>query len=220
MPFTEAAFLDVFGAYNSAMWPVVAAVWLISALMAVRWWRRRSGGREWLAMLALQWAWSGLVYHWLFFRAINPVAAWFAVLFALQAAAFGWLAIAAPVRFGIDRSWRGVIGVSLVAYAIAYPFIGLALGLDYPRAPLFAVPCPTTILTTGLLLTATGVPRFIGIGPGLWALVGSSAALVLGIAADAVLIICAALLLPGIVRARPFGRVPMPSGRSGSAFTE
>jgi len=208
VPFTEAAFLDVFGAYNSALWPVVAASWLVTALMAGQWWRRRSGGREWLVMLAAQWAWSGIVYHWLFFRAINPAATWFAALFTLQAATFAWLALKAPVRFGIDRSWRGMLGGSLVAYAIAYPFIGLALGLDCPRAPLFAVPCPTTILTAGLLLTANGLPRLIGVGPALWAVVGSSAALALGIEADTALIACAVLLLPDIARANYLRRSP------------
>jgi hypothetical protein len=208
VPFTEAAFLDVFGAYNSALWPVVAASWLVTTLMALRWWRRRSGGREWLVVLAMHWAWSGIVYHWWFFRAINPVAAGFAALFVLQAAAFAWLAVNAPVRFGIDRTWRGVLGGGLVAYAVAYPFIGLALGLEYPRAPLFAVPCPTTILTAGLLLTANGLPRLIAVGPALWAVVGSSAALALGIEADTALIACALLLMADIARATYLRRSP------------
>lgn len=66
--------------------------------------------------------------------------------------------------------------------------------LQYPRLPLFAVPCPTTLLTAGLLLTASGAPRFVNIVPVIWAAIGSSAALVLGIRADLALLVAGALL--------------------------
>ena len=60
--------------------------------------------------------------------------------------------------------------------------------------PLFAVPCPTTLVTAGLLLTAAGVPRWVNIVPILWAVVGSSAAFALGIRADLALVVAGALL--------------------------
>jgi hypothetical protein len=83
---------------------------------------------------------------------------------------------------------RGVLGGVLVGYALVYPFLGLAFGLQYPRLPLFAVPCPTTLLTAGWLLAATGVPRVVNIVPLAWAAVGSSAAFALGIQADLALV--------------------------------
>ncbi len=82
----------------------------------------------------------------------------------------------------------------LVLYGLVYPFLGFAFGLHYPRLPLFAVPCPTTLVTVGWLLTAGGVPRFVNIVPLLWAVVGSSAAFALGIQADLALVVAGALL--------------------------
>jgi len=44
------------------------------------------------AVLAVHWAWSGIVYHWFYFRKINPSAAIFSVLFVLQVHCLdGWL---------------------------------------------------------------------------------------------------------------------------------
>lgn len=40
LPFSETAFLDVVGAYNRALWPVVIVLWAVTAGMAVRWWRQ------------------------------------------------------------------------------------------------------------------------------------------------------------------------------------
>jgi hypothetical protein len=61
--------------------------------------------------------------------------------------------------------------------------------------PLFAVPCPTTLVTAGLLLVVSGVPpRFASVVPMLWAAVGSSAAFALGIRADLALVLAGALL--------------------------
>jgi len=50
-------------------------------------------------------------------------------------------------------------------------------------------------MTTGLLLTASGMPRLAGVVPALWAVIASSAALTLGIWADSMLLACAALLM-------------------------
>lgn len=196
VPFSDTAFLDVFGAYNSALVPAVAVLWLVTAGMAARWWWRGGDGRPLFALLAVHWAWSGIAYHWFFFRSINAAAALFAGLFVLQALLFAWLASTSRGRLGLGphRSARGVLAGGLVAYALVYPLLGLVLGLHYPRLPLFAVPCPTTLLTAGLLLTSSGVPRSVGLVPAIWAAIGTSAAVVLGIRADLALAVAAVLL--------------------------
>lgn len=195
LPFSHEAFLDVFGAYNSALWPVAAVVWLATACLAWNWiWRGRLNGRVLFALLAVHWAWSGTVYHWLFFRAINPAAALFGAAFVVQAVLFTWLAVASRAHLVAGPSLRGVLGGALVLYGLVYPFLGFAFGLQYPRLPLFAVPCPTTLVTAGWLLTSAGVPRFVNIVPLLWAAIGSSAALALGIQADLALVAAGALL--------------------------
>lgn len=40
LPFSHDAFLDVFGRYNIALWPVVLCLWLATAWTAWRWIRR------------------------------------------------------------------------------------------------------------------------------------------------------------------------------------
>ena len=146
------------------------------------------------ALLAVHWAWSGVVYHWLFFRAINPAAALFGVAFVAQAVFFTWLAAASRGHSYQGLSLRGVLGGGIVIYGLAYPFLGFAFGLQYPRLPLFAVPCPTTLVTVGWLLSSASVPRFVNIVPLLWAFIGSSAASALGIQADLALMPAGALL--------------------------
>lgn len=91
-PFSEPAFLDVFGAYNQQWWPAVVALWVSSLIVAARLWRRQRGDRSVMVLLVVRWLWSGVEYHWLHFRAINPATAVFAAGFVKQGALFGWMA--------------------------------------------------------------------------------------------------------------------------------
>ena len=195
LPFSHDAFLDVFGAYNDRLWPAVALLWIVTAGLTLHWMRNgRTDGRGPFALLAVHWAWSGVGYHWLFFRRINSAAALFAALFVLQALLFTWLALRSRGRFVFDWHMRGVLAGGLIIYGLLYPVVGIGFGLHYPRMPFFAVPCPTTIVTVGLLLTSAGIPRAVNVVPTLWAVIGSSAAFVLGIQTDLVLVVAAALL--------------------------
>jgi hypothetical protein len=195
LPFSHDAFLDVFSAYNAVLWPAAALLWVATAGLAFLWMRRgRIDGRSLFALLAVHWAWSGIAYHWFFFRTINPAATIFGALFVLQALLFSWLAVTSRAEFTVDRRMRGIFGGALVTYGLAYPLVGVAFGFQYPRLPVFAVPCPTTLVTTGFLLASAGVPRFVNIVPIIWAVIGSSAAFLLGIQADFALAGAAALL--------------------------
>lgn len=209
LPFSHDAFLDVFGAYNTLLWPAVGVLWVVTAFLVLRWMRKgRTDGRAAFALMAAHWAWSGIVYHWIFFRPINPAAALFAALFVLQAAVFTWLALTSRSRLTFDWRSRGILAGGLIIYGLLYPILGIGFGLRYPRLPLFAVPCPTTIVAAGLLIAAAGVPRAVNIVPILWAVIGSSAASLLGIRADLALVVAAVLLaldtvLPGALGQRP-----------------
>jgi hypothetical protein len=86
--------------------------------------------------------------------------------------------------------------VALILYSLLYPALGLALGLAYPRFPSFGVPCPTAILTVGLLLLAPRrEARRMGAIPVLWTAVGGSAAVLLKIPADWALLVAGLLLV-------------------------
>jgi hypothetical protein len=206
LPFSHDAFLDVFGAFNTALWPGAALLWMATAWLAIRWLRfGRLGGRTSFTLLAAHWAWSGVAYHWFFFRAINPAALLFGAAFVVQAALFAILVRTARGRVDEGLTIRGVAGRILVFYGLLYPVLGLAFGLRYPRLPLFGVPCPTTLVTAGWLMASTGVPRFVSIVPLLWAGIGSIAAVSLGVRADFALIAAGiGLALDMVVpRARP-----------------
>jgi hypothetical protein len=207
LPFSHDAFLDVFGAYNASLWPAVVLLWLLTAVLVFQWLRTGlMAGRLLFSLLAIHWAWSGIAYHWFFFRSINPAAAVFAVLFIIQAAVFVWLAVVSRGSTRPSADLRGIIGAALVVYGLAYPLVGIAFGLEYPRLPLFAVPCPTALITAGLLVTATDVPRLVNAVPILWAAIGSSAAFILGIRADLALVVAGAILAVDTLAPLALGR--------------
>ena len=95
----------------------------------------------------------------------------------------------------VDKSPRSIAGAALVAYGLAYPLVGFAAGLRYPRLPLFAVPCPTTLVTAGFLLASTATPRAVNAIPLVWSAIGASAAFALGIRADLALVPAGAALV-------------------------
>ena len=102
--------------------------------------------------------------------------------------------------------WRIIAAWALIGYALlAYPLLGWEQGLRFPATPTFSVPGPTTIYTVGLLLLAgPAVPRVLFIVPVLWALVGSMAAMTLGLTQDLM------LWLAGIAAVAAIG-APAPS---------
>ncbi|HKL17769.1 MAG TPA: DUF6064 family protein, partial [Halalkalibaculum sp.] len=90
----------------------------------------------------------------------------------------------------------GITGAILMTYAmLIYPLIGSQLGHGYPYAPMFGVaPCPATIFTFGILLWATQkVPWWIYAIPGIWSLIGFTAAIKLGILEDTGLLVAGIL---------------------------
>jgi hypothetical protein len=194
--FTEAQFFDVLAAYNTALWPAAAALWLMSLAAVVRLVRHASDAhREVSALLAVHWAWSAVAYHAAFFTRVNPAAWLFAGLFGLQAGLFVWFGIVHDrLRFTIEQSARHLVAALLVGYGLAYPFINLTL-FEYPRVPTFGVPCPTTILTAGLLLAVKPVPATLIVVPVLWSFIAGSAAVLFGVTADFVLPIAGVVLL-------------------------
>ena len=147
------------------------------------------------------------MYHALFFTDINPAAWLFAGVFVLEAFAFLWFGmVQRTLVFDWGHTTRHAVAAVLFAYSLGYPFLVLALGHDVPRAPLFAVPCPTTLFTAALLLTAVRpAPVSIFVIRSMWAAIAGTAALTLGVAPDLMLFVVAVCLvvyvaLPFIVR--------------------
>jgi hypothetical protein len=119
---------------------------------------------------------------------------YFAASFVAPDLIFIFAAWTRRLRFGYGRRVRGAAGIALLVYAaVVYPLLGLLLGHAAAALPSFGVtPCPLTIFTLGcLLLTTTPVPWWVLVVPVLWSFVGGSAAFLLGVPQDMVLLVSA-----------------------------
>jgi hypothetical protein len=209
IPFTAEQFFDVFRRYNEAVWPtqwLLAAMAVFAVVAAVR--ARPQSGQIASAVLAVLWLWSGIVYHLAFFTAINRAAVVFSALFVAQSMLFAWLGVRRhQLKFRARLDSAGIIGALLIVYALViYPLLGDWLGHRYPEAPTFGVPCPTTIFTFGLLAWCDPpVPRRLVVIPALWAVIGTIAALQLGVPEDFGLSVAALIVTPVVLWRRAKG---------------
>jgi Family of unknown function (DUF6064) len=188
LPFSQSEFFAVFAAYNSAVWPVQLllvgfGVLVVGVALRPRPWSSRLA--SWI--LALLWMWMGLVYQFGFFRAINPAAGFFAAGFVLEGALLG---VAGGVQGRLDFHFQptpqGFGGALLIGYAlVGYPLLASLLGQQFPATPTFGLPCPTTIFTLGVLLwLRRPAPVSLLVIPLAWTVIGTAAALQLGVSED------------------------------------
>ncbi len=187
LPFTVEQFLGIFEKYNRAVWPMqVILVILAGVALALSLKKTKYGDQIILAVLAFFWLWIGVVYHWMYFTAINKAAYVFGALFVLQACMFFFALMRSTVSFSFKLNGYSLAGAIFILYALLiYPLLGYSFGHVYPRNPTFGVPCPTTIFTFGLLLTTRKfIPAYVLVIPVIWALIGSTAALSLTIRED------------------------------------
>jgi len=203
LPFTREQFLDVFAAYHRSFGLVALLLWITSAAVLVAWWRGRIGSRPLAALLAFHWLWAGLAYHaWLFTR-INPAARLFAALFVLEALLLARAGLARhDLRFE-PHGPRPPLAAFFAGAALLYPLLAALATGDPWRSPTFGVPCPTVLLTAGVLFAAAPpVPRSVLLIPILWALLAGSAAWQLGMLPDLLLFGAAAVLITAALRPR------------------
>jgi uncharacterized protein DUF6064 len=198
LPFTVEQFLTVFVNYNAAIWPMQFLAYLLGALaFALSFRGGARSDRTIAAILAVMWAFTGIGYHLTFFAAINTAAYEFAALFLVEAAALGYTGVYRNrLNFGFHADSAGWVGVLFVVYAaVLYPLIGIATGHHYPELPMFGVtPCPVTIFTLGMLLLTVNPPSgYLLAIPLLWSLIGGSAAILLQIPQDWLLLASGAL---------------------------
>lgn len=187
MPFTTEQFLQVFADYNTAIWPtqiILVGLALVSLFYSVR--SEYPATKLPPMLLAALWAWSGIAYHIVFFRRINPIAVVFGMAFVLQAVLIVVAMIRGHLRLAFRPTTVGWLGAALILYALLiYPMLGAALGHSYPNAPTFGAPCPLTIFTLGLILwNAERTPWSVVGVPILWSAVGVSAAVKLSVVED------------------------------------
>jgi hypothetical protein len=206
-PFTRDEFLGVFTQYNAFAWPVSILAYAMALLVIValvqRW---QLTSRLLFATLALMWAWTGIFYHLSYFTAINTAAWGFGALFLVGGALFAWESRRrTDLQTPASAGWTSALGWVFIVYAmIAYPLIGLALGHRYMDLPQFGItPCPVTLFTFGsLLLLRRSLPWTILAAPVLWSLIGGSAAFLLGVPQDWLLLFSGMLTVAVIYLSR------------------
>ena len=193
LPFTREQFLALFVQYNKDVWPVQIGAYVLGLAMIFLLFVPATGRNRIIGVgLAAMWGWTGIVYHGHYFASINRAAPVFAALFVLQAALFLYsAAIRERVHFRVSHGARAWVGWSLIGYAmVLYPLIGLGSGHSLAAVPMFGItPCPVTIFTLGLLLLARPMAWWLLAIPFVWSLVGGSAAFLLGVPQDWVLLL-------------------------------
>lgn len=155
IPFSVDEFLNVFERYNLSVWPTQIFFYIL-AVIAITILFKKSNNSSQIVMfiLAFFWSWMGIVYHIIYFSAINKAAYLFGTIFLVQGFLFLYVGvIKKKIQLEFNLTLSGVIALVLVAYSLVlYPLLGHVMGHIYPRTPTFGVPCPTTIFTFGLLL--------------------------------------------------------------------
>ena len=111
-------------------------------------------------LLAAGWLWVGLAWHFGAFAGINFAAPLYGALFVLQAAILAWIGGRGRVAFRFRPDLRGWAGLGFAAAAIVgYPLTDHLGGAPWPAVRLpGTAPCPTALLTLGVLLLAEGRP--------------------------------------------------------------
>lgn len=188
LPFTQQQFFEVLSRYNEAVTPLQIGLVLLglSAYVAMMV-RRRDSDRVISAILAALWLWGAVVYHFMFFREVNPAATVFGIAFLAAAALFAWYgAVRGRLVFDGGGRARRIAGHALVAYAlVGYPLVSAMLRREFPQMPTFGLPCPTTIFTLGMLaFLAAPFPRSVFVVPVVSAFIGAQAVFLLGVYED------------------------------------
>jgi len=195
LPFTSAQFLEVFKNYNQSVFPAQVLFYLFAlAIIFLAFKKKKHLDKIIVLLLSTLWLWMGVVYHLIFFTAINKAAFLFGLVFIFQGLILLYFGLVKnKLSFQLTTNFFGVAGLLFILFALVlYPLIGYSLGHIYPSAPTFGLPCPTTIFTFGIFLWSNQkFPPILLIIPLLWSFIGFSAALSLGIIEDTGLLIAA-----------------------------
>jgi hypothetical protein len=186
LSFTAEVFFALLAQYNATLWPLQIPALLLGLAAIILACRPMPGGdRTICVVLAVAWLWTGIAFLWSWFATISFAAPAAAACFVLQGLLLLWSgAVRGRLRFRFGRdaaAWAG-LGIAGVGLGL-YPMLGAALGRDWAALPVFGLaPCPTVIVTIGLLLLAEGRwPVALMIVPLLWGLAAGLAAWDLGI---------------------------------------
>jgi len=194
-PFTTEQFFSIFEKYNHTVFPAQIILLLLGtfALMAIGLGLKHKD-KFITGILGLLWFWIGIGYHLTFFSEINKVAYGFGGLFIIQGLFFLYEGLVKNnLRFAFQHSFQGYVAFFFILYGLViYPIVGYLIEQNINHTISLGLPCPTTIFTFGfLLLTDKWFSKKLLIIPSLWAIIGISAVINLGIYQDSMMLITA-----------------------------
>jgi uncharacterized protein DUF6064 len=195
--FSARTYYRLFELYNAEIWPWQAVALLVGlAILALL---RKPGawqGRTISALLAASWLWVAWAYLYSRYASINWVATYFAAAFALEALLLIVLGVGHGLAWRPPGSWISRAGIGLAIFAVTLqPLIGPLVGRSWSQVEVFAVaPDPTVVGTLGVLVLASGWPKWLLLPIAiLWCLVSGATAWVMQ-SPDAALMPAAAAL--------------------------
>jgi len=136
----------------------------------------------------------GLVYHILFFTAINKLAFVFGTLFILQ----GVLILIHTflkdtLNFNFSSQPKNYFGNFFILFGLdIYSLISYFILGSFDTTITLGLPCPSTIFTFGFfMMTGNKFPKYLLFIPSTWAMVDLSAAIQFGVFQDLIMPIAA-----------------------------
>lgn len=189
LPFTIKEFMNVFKVYNQSIWPMQIIVYLLSLfLIFLIGKNNKISNKKVMMILSFFWLWIGVLYHIIYFTSINKMAYAFGLLFIIEGLFLLYIGlIKNEISFSYHFDAYSIVGSIFIIYSmVIYPIIGYFLGHGYPFSPGFGIaPCPTTIFTFGVLLFVNKIiTKHIIWIPLIWSIIGTFAAVKLGIKED------------------------------------
>jgi len=192
-PIITEQFFKVFEKYNHAIFPVQIVLFLLSILALIVIGSKIKQKDKFVAgILTVLWLWMGIGYHIAFFS--GTVAYGYGLLFVVQGFLFLWEGVILyNLKFVFRMSIQAYVGYFFILYGlIIYPIVGYLIEPHLSRTISIGLPSPTIILTFGfLLLCDKKFSKFLLIIPSLWAVIGISAVIKLGVYQDAMMLIAA-----------------------------
>jgi uncharacterized protein DUF6064 len=207
--FSPRTYYRMLGHHNEAAWP--GQILTLGLGLGILGLLRRSTpwqGRIISSIVAMLWAWVAWSFLGRRYATINPVATYFAWLFAIEALLLMWLgAIRGQLRFRPSRGAAGMLGIVVFVMALTlYPVLAPLGGRPWVQGEIFGVaPDPTGLATLGLLLLTEGRPRWeLVVIPALWLSISSATLWAMG--SPEAMILSSTALLVLVASARLQGR--------------
>ena len=195
LPFTTEQFFNVIEKYNLTMFPFQLIILLLGLICLFLLHSKISSKDKLIGIyLGVLWIWIGVGYHLTFFTVINKAAFLFGGIFILQGLLILFYTfIKNRLVFTFTLQTKDYLGYFFILYGlIIYPIISYFVEGSFEKTIIMGLPCPSTIFTFGLfMLTNNKFPKYLLIIPSLWAVVGLSAAINIGVIQDVMILIAA-----------------------------